>query len=61
MPKNAYVMPYDALRHHVGHKIEIYDVWDWQTNRESGIEIRCLEDDCEGCEPLLEMDNQQTS
>ena len=60
MPKNTYIMPYDELRHHVGHEIEINDVWDWQTNRESGIEIRCREDECAGCEPLLETDNPHT-
>lgn len=60
MPKNTYIMPYDELRRHVGHEIEINDVWDWQTNRETGIEIRCREDECAGCEPLLETDNPQT-
>ncbi len=57
MPRDTYVLPYDGLRHHVGHEIEINDVWDWITNRETGIEIRCLEVGCEGCEPLLEADN----
>lgn len=61
MPENTYCLPYDELRCHVGHKVEIIDVWDWVTNRETSIEIRCLEEDCEGCEPLLEADNPDTS
>ena len=57
MKKSVDVLPYDDLRRHVGHEIEINDVWDWATNRESGVEIRCRENDCAGCEPLLEADN----
>lgn len=53
LPPVPYVIDYDDLRYHVGHKIEINDVWDWHTNRETSIEIRCL--DCD-CEPLLEVD-----
>jgi len=61
MTKDIYLMPYDELRYHVGHDIEINDVWDWHTNKETSIEIRCRENECAGCEPLLEVDNPQTS
>jgi hypothetical protein len=62
MPENKYWwLPYDELRFHIGHKIEIIDVWSWQTNSEQGIEIRCREEGCDGCEPLLEADNPHTS
>ena len=61
MSKNSYIMPYEALCQHVGHKIEINDVWDWETNTETSVEIRCLHGDCEGCEPLLEVDNPHAS
>lgn len=54
MPKNAYLMPYEELRYHVGHKITLSDVWNWQTNREYELEIRC--EDCISCEPLLSID-----
>ena len=47
---------YNAFHYHIGHKVEILDVWDWHTNIETSIEIRCSEPSCEGCEPLLEMD-----
>lgn len=57
MQKNVYCLQYDELRRHVGHKIELLDVWSWETNSEHGIEIRCLEEECEGGEPLLEADN----
>ena len=57
MPEHTYILSYDELRFHVGHDIEIGDVWDWVTNRETGIEIRCREVGCEDCEPLLEADN----
>ena len=52
--QKPYVLSYDELREHVGHDIEINDVWDFGTNREIEVEIRCK--DCEGCEPLLSMD-----
>ena len=61
MPENTYTMSYEALSEHVGHKIEVKKICNWVTDRESGIEIRCREDECEFCEPLLEMDNPQTS
>lgn len=47
---------YETFRYHIGHKIEILDVWDWRTNREFSLELRCAEPSCEGCDPLLEMD-----
>jgi hypothetical protein len=46
-----YSMDYDELNEHIGHTIVCNDVWDWQTNRQTGIEIRCL--DCD-TEPLFE-------
>jgi len=49
-----YAIDYDGLHAHIGHKIVVNDIWDWATNRETGLEIRCA--DCEGEEPLLEMD-----
>lgn len=48
-------MTYKELREHVGHKVVLNDVTDWGSNLETGIELRC--EDCEACEPLLEMDN----
>ena len=54
MKNTPYIMSYNELRYHVGHKIELNDVWDWGTNRETSIEIRCSQ--CEGVEPLLEVD-----
>jgi len=57
--KTAYYMDYDVMRYHIGHKIELNDVWDWQTNRESGLEIRCANKECEGCEPIFEIDNPE--
>lgn len=56
-----YLMEYDQLHYHIGHKIILNDIWDWHTNRESGLEIRCEEKECEGCEPLLEIDNPDWS
>jgi hypothetical protein len=56
MEKDFSIMDYDALHQHIGHKIELNDVWDWQTNREVGLEIRCTEKDCESSEPLLQID-----
>jgi len=50
----VYSMGYDELNTHVGHRIEINDVWDWGTNRQTGIEVRCL--DCEGEGPLFEVE-----
>lgn len=54
-----YIMSYDELAHHIGHKIELNDVLDWNTNRVTSIEIRCTNKACEGCEPLLEIDTPQ--
>jgi len=54
--ENSYLMPYNALHYHIGHSIVLNDIWCWQTNREIGIEIRCQEKECEGSEPLLEVD-----
>ena len=50
----AWAMPYDQLYEHIGHKIGLNDVWDWQTNRQSELEIRCA--DCDGEEPILTID-----
>lgn len=52
-------MDYEQLRHHVGHKLELQDVTDWSSNLETSIELRCMEKECEGCEPLLDMDNPE--
>lgn len=52
-------MSYDELAHHIGHKVELNDVLDWDTNRVTSIEIRCTNKACEGCEPLLEIDTPQ--
>ena len=60
MKKNTYQMMYDDLRQHVGHTIKLNEVWDWGSNSETGVEIRCLESECDGCEPLLEVDNPHT-
>ena len=55
-PENPhYVMSYEQMHHHIGHNLELNDIWDWETNRETGIEIRCS--DCEGTEPLIDYDN----
>lgn len=54
--KNTTLLTYEELHEHIGHTIDLNDIWDWDTNRETGIEIRCR--DCEGCEPLLEMDKK---
>jgi hypothetical protein len=59
--KNTYILPYDELRFHVGHKIEINTVQDWHTNREYLIEIYCLDERCKGSERLMEMDSPHTS
>lgn len=52
-PKSYSFVEYDQLRQYVGKKITLDDVWDWQTNRESGLEIRCEEAD----EPIFQIDN----
>lgn len=49
-------MNYEEMRFHVGHKLVLFDVWDWETNREIGLEIRCANKKCEGCEPILTFD-----
>lgn|SRR5574343_48930 len=49
------VLSYEELSNHVGHKIEINHVFSWHTNKESSIEIRCIDKGCESCEPLLEI------
>ena len=54
MKNNTYTMPYEAMRYHIGHNIQLNDVWDWQTNRETSLEVRC--NDCENCEPIMEVD-----
>lgn len=56
MKKLIYTMNYEEMRFHVGHKLVLFDVWDWETNREIGLEIRCANKKCEGCEPILTFD-----
>lgn len=51
------MMGYDELSYHIGHKLELNEVYDWQSNLVIGLEIRCA--DCEGCEPILELDNPE--
>jgi len=46
-----YSMNYDELNEHIGHNIELNDIWDWNTNRQIGIEVRCK--DCD-TEPLFD-------
>ena len=52
--KKFWLLTYDELHEHIGHKIVLNDIWDWGTNREIGIEIRC--ETCEASEPLLDYD-----
>lgn len=54
---NPYIAIYNELRDHIGHQLELNDIWDWTTNRETGLEIRCKTCAEKGaCEPLLELD-----
>lgn len=53
---NFYVSDYYELLRHEGHKIVLSEVMSWQSNRPYRLEIRCENPECEGCEPLLEVD-----
>lgn len=52
----SFSLNYMGLHGHKGHRLEIQPVWYWITNREIGLEIRCLEPECEDTEPIFEMD-----
>jgi len=56
MTKNFYAMGYHELALHEGHKLNLSEAIAWSSNRPYSIEIRCENPECEGCEPLFEMD-----
>jgi hypothetical protein len=53
---SAWLMNYSELQRHDGHKLELFEVYQWQTNRPYLIEIRCTETECQSEEPILEID-----
>jgi len=50
-----YGMSYAHMLEHCGHKIEMNEYEIFSTSEPHTIEIRCLEKECEGEEPIIEI------
>ena len=55
--ENHYITSYDELHDHIGHKLQVIEVYDWATNREIALEIICTTCGDDPGEPLVMFDN----
>lgn len=56
---DVFHMDDESMQMHCGHTLILQDVWSWQENRQTGIELRCVTCGGDGGsdeEPLFEMD-----